>query len=88
MDVSYKKLWIMLIEKGIKKEELIIEGLLSRATLTKMNKNENVALSVLVNICRYLKCDIGNIMEVLPEGDTEWYIFVNCVMLFFQWPDL
>jgi len=61
----------MLIEKGIKKEELIIEGLLSRATLTKMNKNENVALSVLVNICRYLKCDIGNIMEVLPEGDTE-----------------
>ena len=61
----------MLIEKAIKKEELIIEGLLSRATLTKMNKNENVALSVLVNICRYLKCDIGNIMEVLPEGDTE-----------------
>ena len=61
----------MLIEKGIKKEELIIEGLLSRATLTKMNKNENVALSVLVNICRYLKCDIGNIMEVLPEGDSE-----------------
>ena len=42
----------MLIEKGIKKEELIIEGLLSRATLTKMNKNENVALSVLVNIFR------------------------------------
>ena len=61
----------MLIEKGIKKEELIIEGLLSRATLTKMNKNENVALSVLVNICRYLKCDIGNIMEVLPECDTK-----------------
>lgn len=71
MDVSYKKLWIMLIEKGIKKEKLIIEGLLSRATLTKMNKNENVALSVLVNICRYLKCDIGDIMEVLPEGDAE-----------------
>lgn len=71
MDVSYKKLWIMLIEKGIKKEKLIVEGLLSRATLTKMNKNEKVALSVLVNICRYLKCDIGDIMEVLPEGDTE-----------------
>ena len=43
----------------------------SRATLTKMNKNENVALSVLVNICRYLKCDIGDIMELLPEGDTD-----------------
>ena len=71
MDVSYKKLWIMLIEKGIKKDQLIDDGMFSRATLTKMNKNENVALSVLVNICRYLKCDIGDIVEVLPEGDTD-----------------
>ena len=75
MDVSYKKLWIMLIEKGIKKDQLIADGMFSRATLTKMNKNENVALSVLVNICRYLKCDIGDIMEVLPIGDTDWYSF-------------
>lgn len=71
MDVSYKKLWIMLIEKGIKKDQLIADRMFSRATLTKMNKNENVALSVLVNICRYLKCDIGDIMEVLPKGDTD-----------------
>lgn len=71
MDVSYKKLWIMLIEKGIKKDKLLSDGLLSRGTLTKMNKNENISLTVLVNICRYLKCDIGDIMEVLPEGDTE-----------------
>ena len=75
MDVSYKKLWIMLIEKGIKKDQLITDGMFSRATLTKMNKNENVALSVLVNICRYLKCDIGDIMELLPEGDTDGYSF-------------
>lgn len=71
MDVSYKKLWIMMIEKDIKKDKLLSDGLLSRGTLTKMNKNENVALSVLVNICRYLKCDIGDIMEVLPESRAE-----------------
>ena len=33
------------IEKGIKKDQLIADGMFSRATLTKMNKNENVALS-------------------------------------------
>lgn len=71
MDVSYKKLWIVLIEKGLTKEKMIREGIVSRATITKMNKDKIVALSVLIKICRYLKCDIGDIMEVLPECDAE-----------------
>ncbi len=71
MDVSYKKLWIVLIEKGLTKEKMIREGIVSRATITKMNKDKIVALSVLIKICRYLKCDIGDVMEVLPEGDAE-----------------
>ena len=61
----------MLIEKGITKEKMIKDGIVSRATITKMNKDKIVALSVLIKICRYLKCDIGDIMEVLAEGDSE-----------------
>ena len=67
MTVSYKKLWIMLLEKGMTKNDLLNADLFSRATLTKLNKNEFVALSVLVNICGHLKCDIGDIVEVLPK---------------------
>lgn len=70
MNVSYKKLWIKLLERDLKKEDLLKAKLFSRATLTKLNKDELVALSVLVNTCRYLKCDIGDIMEVLP-GEPE-----------------
>lgn len=71
MNVSYKKLWIRLLEQDLKKEDLLNAKLFSRATLTKLNKDELVALSVLVNTCQYLKCDIGDIMEVLPgESDT------------------
>lgn len=43
----------------------------SAATPTKLNKNELVALSVLVSIFHFLKCDIGDIMEVLPEDKVE-----------------
>lgn len=67
MRVSYKKLWIKLAEKEISRADLrkIID--IAPSTMTKLNKNELVALSVLVKICNKLGCDIGDIMEVVPE---------------------
>ena len=67
MRVSYKKLWIKLAEKEMSRADLrkIID--IAPSTMTKLNKNELVALSVLVKICNKLKCDIGDIMEVVPE---------------------
>ncbi len=67
MKVSYKKLWVLLAEKEIKKAELRKMLEISPSTLTKLNKNEFVALSVLVNICDKLDCDIGDIMEVIKD---------------------
>ena len=64
MPVNYKKLWILLIEKGITKSQLRQMTNMSTATLTKLNKNEYVALEVLTRICRVLSCDIGDIVEV------------------------
>ncbi len=64
MPVNYKKLWILLIEKGITKVQLREMAKISTATLTKLNKNEYVALEVLTRICKVLKCDIGDIVEV------------------------
>lgn len=62
--VNYKRLWVLLAQKGISKAQLRKEAEISSATLTKLNKNEIVALTVLVKICKALKCDIGDIVEI------------------------
>lgn len=63
--VSYKKLWLLLVQNDMKKTELRELADISLSTMTKLNKNELVALSVLIKICNVLKCDIGDIMEVI-----------------------
>jgi len=63
--VSYKKLWLYLVQNDMKKADLREKAEISPSTMTKLSKNELVALSVLVKICNVLKCDIGDIMEVL-----------------------
>ena len=67
MPVSYNKLWKLLIDKGMKKVELRDAANISSGTLAKLGKNESVTTDVLVRICHALSCDIGDIMEVLPE---------------------
>ena len=65
MKISYKKLWVMLIEREIPKAVFRKETELSPGTMSKLNKNEEVALSVLLRICEYLNCDIGDICEAI-----------------------
>jgi DNA-binding Xre family transcriptional regulator len=65
MKISYKKLWLLLIEKDIKKPQFRKELNLATGTMCKLNKGEDVALSVLLRICEYLDCDIGDICEVV-----------------------
>lgn len=62
--VNYKKLWVLLAQKGMTKPQLRKEADISSATLTKLNKNEIVAVTILVKICRVLECDIGDVVEV------------------------
>lgn len=69
MKISYKKLWILLAHKEIPKAQLRKDLGMASSTLTKLNKNEIVALSLLIKICEYLKCDIGDIVEVV-ESDN------------------
>lgn len=65
MKISYKKLWMLLIEKEISKPALRKGLKLSTGTMSKLNKGEEVALSVLLRICDYLDCDIGDICEAV-----------------------
>lgn len=65
MRISYKKLWVLLIQKDITKVELKREVGISAGTMSKLNKGEEVALSVGLRICNYLNCDIGDICEAV-----------------------
>ena len=69
MAVSYKKLWKLLIDKGMKKKELCEKAGISPATITKMGKSGHVTTEVLVKICAALNCAIGDIMEIVVEAN-------------------
>ena len=59
MAVSYKKLWKLLIDKDIKKKDLIERAKISPATVTKMGKNGHVTTEVLLKICTALECQVN-----------------------------
>ena len=72
MQISYKKLWIRLIEKDISQVKFRQDLNIATGTMTKLRRNEEVALSVLLRICEYLDCNIGDICDaVRTETYTE-----------------
>ena len=76
MRMSYKKLWIMLVEKEISQATFRKDLNIATGTMTKMRRNEEVALSVLLRICEYLDCNIGDICDAINavsdvNSDTE-----------------
>lgn len=67
--ISYKKLWIMLVEKDIAVATLRKDLMIAPGTMTKLRRNEEVALSILLRICGYLNCNIGDICDVVRTTD-------------------
>jgi DNA-binding Xre family transcriptional regulator len=65
MGVSYKKLWMLIIEKDLKKTQVRQMANVSASTFSKMSKNEYVALDVLVRLCVALDCELSDIVEVV-----------------------
>ena len=71
MKISYKKLWILLIEKDISPATLRKDLSIATGTMTKLRKNEEVALSVLLRICDYLNCNMGDICDAVKNETYE-----------------
>lgn len=69
MIVSYDKLWKLLIDRKMSKAGLRKATGLSTATMTKLNKAEDVSLNVLKRICAVCKCNIGDIMDIYPDSE-------------------
>lgn len=71
MTVSYNKLWKLLIDRNMKKMQLVTEAGISTNALAKLGRNEDVRVEVLKKICTALNCDISDIMEMIPSDINE-----------------
>ena len=71
MGISYKKLWVLLIDKDITRAQMRRDLKIATGTMSKLNKGEEVALSVLLRICEYLDCDIGDICSVVKPKKED-----------------
>ena len=69
MSVCYNKLWKLMIDRKMKKKDLIALSGISRSTVAKLPHDDNVNTDVLARICKALQCDVGDIMEMLPDEE-------------------
>lgn len=68
MRFSYNKLWKMLIDKNMNKQDLKKICGISSASVAKLGKGDNITTDVLLRICTALECDVSEIMEVVKDN--------------------
>lgn len=66
-NISYKKLWKLLIDKNLKKKDLQKMAGISSSSIAKLGRNENVNTEIINKICKALDCDTSDIMEMESE---------------------
>ncbi|EAE7887169.1 helix-turn-helix transcriptional regulator [Listeria monocytogenes] len=67
MSLSYNRLWKLLIDRGMTKQDLRKATGLSSASIAKLGKGQNVTTDVLVRICNALNCNLHDIVETREE---------------------
>ena len=71
MAISYNKLWKLLIDKKMSKADLRRAAGVAPNTMTKLRRDEEVSMAVLIKICTALNANIGEIMDLIPEKEGE-----------------
>ena len=66
---SYNKLWKLMIDKKMNKTQLRTTAKISSNAMAKLGRDESVPIETLEKICVVLHCDIGDIMDFLPESE-------------------
>ena len=69
MAISYNKLWKLLIDKKMSKADLRRAAGIAPNTMTKLNRDEEVSMTVLIKICTALNANIGEIMDLTPNTE-------------------
>jgi len=71
MRVSYKRLWKLLIDKGLKKKDLCARAGISPASVTKMGKGGHVTTELLMKVCMALDCGVADVIEFIPDTPPQ-----------------
>lgn len=71
MAISYKKLWKLLIDKNMTAVELREKTRIAPNTMTKLRRDEEVSMTVLIKICNVLNANIGDIMDFIPNNEND-----------------
>lgn len=71
MKVNYKKLWILLAHREMSKADLRKMAGIAPAPFTKLRRNQEVALSVLLKIADVLNCDVGDMVSFIKDGELD-----------------
>ena len=71
MGFSYNKLWKLLIDNNMNKTDLKDAIATTPSTMSRLSKNENVSMDILGRICQYFGCDVGDIVEYIPKGESK-----------------
>ena len=69
--ISYNKLWKLLIDKGMNKQDLGKIANISPASIAKLGKGANVTTDVLLKICEALECNLEDIIETVKENNNK-----------------
>ena len=67
MGISYKKLFKLMIDRDIKKKDLRAMASIGNSTMAKLANNENVTMEAMVKICNALKCNLDDIVDIIPQ---------------------
>ena len=71
MHISYNKLWKLLIDKRMNKQDLGKIANISPASIAKLGKGANVTTDVLLKICEALECNLEDIIETVKESNNK-----------------
>ncbi len=71
MKPSYKKLWKLLIDKDMMKKDLQAAAGISWNSMTKLSKGETVSMDILLKVCTALNCNVGDILDFVPDEEAN-----------------
>ena len=71
MKVSYDRLWKLLIDKKMKRTDLITDAQISSNVVAKMGKEESISMESIGKICALFQCSVDDILEILLESDNS-----------------
>lgn len=70
MAINYNRLWKLLIDKKMKRTELMHAANISSNVLARLSRDKAVSMESMAKICEVLDCNIGDVMDFVPEAEN------------------